>query len=179
MPHDCESEAEAAVRARSRAIRLAEAFGDVRQKLRRDAWSSVAHLDLHVSFVLIDSNTDSAAARSKFRSIRKQVPHDLLQSIGVAGDDLEIFLKLRLDPDVLRFERWPDCIQRRRYDRDQIDWSKMQLQLAGDNPRNVEDVFNDLFLRPRVPFNHLDRVNRAFIVETTGFQYSRPANHGI
>ena len=124
------------------------------------------HLDLRVSFVLTDTNANHASHRSKLRSIRQQVPNDLLQAIRVARDDFESFLKLRLDTDVFRFERWPDCIERGVNDRDQIDWSKMELKFSGDDARDVENVFDDLFLRPRVSFDHFDRVNGAFIVET-------------
>ena len=45
----------------------------------------------------------------------------------------------------------------------------MKLKFSGDDARDVENVFDDLFLRPRVSFNHFDRMNRAFIIEAAGF----------
>jgi hypothetical protein len=44
-------------------IGLSEALEDVRQKVSRDAWSRIAHLDLHVSFVLTDANTNRSSNR--------------------------------------------------------------------------------------------------------------------
>src|SRR5215217_5252511 len=112
MTHDREPESETAVRASSRSIGLPEPLKDVRQKVSRDAWSCVAHLDLHVRLVLTDSNTNRSADWSKLRSIRQQVPHDLLQPIGVARYDFETLMKLRLNADVFCFERRPDCVER-------------------------------------------------------------------
>src|SRR4051794_11625533 len=103
MTHDSESESETAVRACRRAVGLPETLENVWQKLRRDAWSRVAHADLHVTVILIDTNADSPADRRKLRSVRQQIPHDLLQPINVARDHLETFLKLLLDTDVFGF----------------------------------------------------------------------------
>src|SRR5215813_1501030 len=112
MTHDREPESEAAVRTRSRSIGLPETLEDVRQKVSRNARSCVAHLDLHVNFILAEANVNRSSNRSKLRSIRQQVPHHLLQPIDVARDRFETFMKLRFDTDVLRFERRPDCIER-------------------------------------------------------------------
>src|SRR6201989_3166918 len=112
MTDDREPESETAMRASCRSVGLSETLKDVRQKVGRNAWSCVAHLDLHVSFILTDANTNRSANRSKLRSIRQQVPHDLLQPIGIARNHFETILKLRLDADVLRFERRSDCIER-------------------------------------------------------------------
>jgi hypothetical protein len=78
--------------------------------------------------------------------------------------------------DVFGFERRPDRIERSVDDRDEIDWSKMKLKFSGDDARYVENVFNDLFLRPRVSFNHFDRVNWSFHcrdVRLSGFATNR------
>src|SRR5215213_2189546 len=170
MAHDRESEPEPAMSARSRAIRLAKALEDMRQKLRRDARPRVAHLDLHVSFILADTNTDRSSDRRELRSIRQQVPHDLLQTIDIARDHLEPILKLRLYADILYFERRPDRIECSIHHRDLIDWAEVKLKFSGYDARHIENVFDDLFLRPRISFDHFDSMNRAFIVEATGFQ---------
>src|ERR1051325_10932694 len=126
MTHDREPESEAAVRASSRSIGLPKALKHVRQKVGRNAWPCIAHLDLHVSFILADANTNRPSNWGKLRSIRQKVPHDLLQSIDVARDHFETVVKLRLDADVFCFERRPDCIERGADDCDQIDWSKVE-----------------------------------------------------
>src|SRR6185369_2599482 len=112
MTHDREPESEAAVRASSRSVSLPEPLEDVWQKVSRNAWSRVAHLDLHVSLILTDANTNRSSDWGKLRSIRQQVPHDLLQSIDVTRDHFEPVLKLRLDADVFCFERRPDRVER-------------------------------------------------------------------
>src|ERR1044072_2310504 len=124
MTHDREPESESAMRASSRSIGLSEALENVRQKVGRDAWSCVAHLNLHVSFVLTDAYANGSSNWGKLRSIRQKVPHDLLQPVDIACDHFEIVMKLRLDADVFCFERRPDRIERGADDCDQIDWSK-------------------------------------------------------
>src|SRR5204863_10102614 len=98
----------------------------------------------------------------------KQVPDYLLQTIRVAGDDLEPPLIVSLDLDLLCFDSMSDCVERGIDHRDQIDWSKMKLKFASDDARDVENVFNDLFLRPGISFNHFNRVGRTLIVEAPG-----------
>src|SRR5215204_2633508 len=112
MTHDREAESEPAVRASSGSISLPEALKDVWQKVSRDAWSCVAHLDMHVSFILNDADANRSSNRGKLRSIRQQVPHDLLQTIEVARNHFETFRKLCLDADVFGFERRPHRIER-------------------------------------------------------------------
>src|SRR5215213_717501 len=170
MAHDSESESQSAMRACRRAICLSKALEHVWQKISRDARAGVAHFDLHVRFILADTNTNRPADGRKLRGVRQQVPDHLLQPIDVARDDLQPFLKLHLDTDVFYFQSWSNCIEGGLQDRDQIDWSKMKLKFSGDDARHVEDVFDDLFLRPRVSFDHFNRMNTAFIVEATRFQ---------
>ena len=157
------------MRARRRAIRLSKPLEDVWQKVSSDAWSSVAHRDLHVMFILADTNTDCPAAGSKLRSIRQQVPDNLLEAIDVARNYFQAFLKVCMYTNVLCFQRWPDCIERGIHDRDQIDWSKVKLKFSRDDARDVKDVFDDLFLRPCISLDYFDRVRRAFIIETSRF----------
>src|SRR5215213_6334411 len=100
------------MRASSRAIRLPEALEHMRQKISLNAWSCVAHFDLRVRFILDDANSNRSSDGSKLRSVRQQVPHDLLQAIYVACDHLETLLKLRLDTNVLCFQGRFNCIER-------------------------------------------------------------------
>ena len=105
-------------------IGLTKAFEHVRQKLCRDAWSSVAYLDCCVRFILCDAHLDDAARGRELGSIGKQIPDDLLQAIRVARNDLEFRLKVSLDPDLFRFQCRPDCVESSVNDGDQIYWPR-------------------------------------------------------
>ena len=86
VAHDGEAEAEAAVRARAGAVRLAEALEDVGQELGRDALAGVLHLRVETcESSLRSAHVDApAAAGVNFTALRHEVPHHLLQAVGIA-----------------------------------------------------------------------------------------------
>ena len=86
MPDDREPEAEAAGLARRSGIRLAKALEDVRQEIGADADAGVADDDLDVRVDALEPHLDPAALRRELDGVGQQVPHDLLQPIGIARD---------------------------------------------------------------------------------------------
>ena len=86
MPDDREAKTQSTVSACRGTIGLPETLKDVRQKLRSNAWTCVTNFDLHICLVLTNTDADNAARESKLRSIRQQVPNNLLEAVNVAGN---------------------------------------------------------------------------------------------
>src|SRR5438128_3708762 len=80
--HQREAEPEAAVRARARAVALAERLEDVRNELRRDPDARVGDDDLDARLGARETHAHAAARRRELDRVREQVPDDLLQTIG-------------------------------------------------------------------------------------------------
>src|SRR5438876_1080008 len=78
------SRAPAPVRARRRAVALAEAIEDERQDLRPDSLTGVAHHDLDVGGGLSQEDPDAASARRELDRVHQEVPDNLLQTVGCA-----------------------------------------------------------------------------------------------
>ena len=145
--------------ARARRVGLAEALEDVRQERRLDADAGVAD----------DERVDAAASRASATStlaaggrelhrVRQQVPDHLLQAIGIADDG-----QRRSRPAVSSVElpapRPPGASTRppRATIGREVDGAQLEPQLAGDDARDVEQVFDQLRLRLRVALDDLER----------------------
>ena len=57
--------------------------------------------------------------------------------------------------------------------------AKIDHQLAADDPRDVEDVLDQLRLQPRVPADHFDRLLRACGGEGAALQHRHPAQDRV
>ena len=87
VANDGKPESEAALAPGRTAVALLEAFEDVGQQGRADALPSVAHCDLDVGANPFQQDLHAPALRREFDGVREQVPHDLLEAVGVARDD--------------------------------------------------------------------------------------------
>jgi hypothetical protein len=84
VPHDRKSETESAVRTRSRCIGLAEFVEYVRKELGFNSDSGIGHSDLCVSGRFEDFDCDASGIRRKLYGVCQQVPHDLLETVGIS-----------------------------------------------------------------------------------------------
>ena len=89
MPDDGQTEAEAAMLSCRGAVGLAEAFEDMRQKRRFDAFSRIADekLDLRLRFVRTQVDVNPSTRRCEPHGVRQQIPDDLLKAVGVTRDE--------------------------------------------------------------------------------------------
>ena len=83
---DGEPETEAAAPPRRGAVGLAERLEDVWQEARRDALAGVGDANLRLAAGLNDVHVDAPAGRGELDGVREEVPHHLLEAVGVAED---------------------------------------------------------------------------------------------
>ena len=81
---DREPDPEPALRARRRAVGLAEAVEDVGEELGRHARARVADLDRELALAAGEGDRHAPVRRRELDRVRDEVPDDLLQAVGVA-----------------------------------------------------------------------------------------------
>ena len=142
--------------ARERAVGLAEALEEMRQELRRDAFAGVADAQLDVRVDALEANLHASVPRRELDRIRQQVPDNLLQPLRIAGNRNARLIDGGLQPDALRRRRRRHGLERLLNHARQVDGPDVEPQFAGDDPRHVEDIADQLFLEPRVAFDRLE-----------------------
>ena len=147
---DRQAEAEAAVTARGRGVRLLERLEDVGQRLAPDPLAGVLHRHAHVGALALCADPDAAPLGRELHRVRQQVPDDLLHPIGVGGDDQRVVHRLDRDGDPLALRGRRHRLDRRRHCLGDLGRAQAQRQLAADDARDVEDVLDQRGLRPRV-----------------------------
>ena len=124
------------------------------------------------------SSTLAARGRELDR-VRQQVPHHLLQPGRVAGEVRRQRADAPIERDRLRVRRGPDRVDGAVDDGLQIDRVELDAQLAGDDARHVEDVFDQLRLRARVAFDGVQRLLLLLGRQRPRPQHARPADHRV
>ncbi len=155
---DRETEADAAVRARRAAVRLAKALEDVRQEIGRDADARIADDDFDVRVDALDADLHDPLFRCELHGVRNEVPHHLLQAVGIAGNRAGAGIENRLHADLLGIRS-----ERRRLDGiphhvRHVDRLDVQPDLPRDDARDVEDVFDNLRERRGVALHGDERL---------------------
>jgi len=95
-----------------------------------------------------------------------------LQAIRVAGDQPEIRVDDAGNLNLLCLHRRSYRIQRGVNHIREVGGTEIELELAGDHSRNVEDVFNHLLLRPGISLYYFQRMFGALTIKPLGTQHS-------
>ena len=100
---DGKAEPQSTVAARERGIRLAKPVEYVRQELLLDARARVLYRQFEMRGHPFDDHLYRAAFWGEFDCIGKDVPDDLLQTVGISEDDAASILKVCPQGDPFRF----------------------------------------------------------------------------
>ena len=136
----------------------------MRQELRANALARIAHGDLHVGFDPLNLNLNLAAFRCELDGIGQQIPDNLLHALRIAPHRASRIIEQRVDFDLPHFGGKIHRIQRGTDDIGQIDALDIELQVTGDNSRNIEDIFNQLGLTSGIAFDRFQRPTGALRV---------------
>ena len=138
-----------AVTPRAGRVGLPEAVEDERQELRLDALAGVADRDADMIGGALHPQLDAPAFGRELDRVREQVPHDLLQSRRVAEHLFRQVAEIGDKRDALRLGRRAHRVERGFERRHEINRLRLDPQLARDDARRIEQVFDDLKLRLR------------------------------
>ena len=140
---------------------LPETIENLRQKFGLDALSGIADGDFDVRIDAFETNLHAPAFRREFDGVREEIPDDLLQTVGIAGNRSGLRVEQHLQTDVFRFRRVKQRINRRFDDFARLDELHVEPQFARDYSGNIQNIFDDLRLRTRIA---VDGFNRSFRV---------------
>ena len=179
VPHDREPQTEPAGLAGGPSLALPEALEDIRQEVRTDADTGIADDDFDVRVHPLQSHVDATALRRELHRIGQQVPHDLLQAIGIAGHGTHTRIDDGLQAHALRVRGRLDGSDGVVHDQRQFHGLHVQPDLPRDDPGDIEDVFDDLRQPRRVPFECFEAADRLLARENAAAQKPRVSDNRI
>src|SRR5690606_22495275 len=156
VPDEREPETEATDPSRGRAVRLLEAIEHVREKARIDAGAGIGHAEDDVRPLLPDLDPNATVRPGEFHRVREQVPDHLLQALGIRNERAELAPRIELELDAFGLCRGTNDVHGVARDGDEIGGFALELELARDDPGDIEDVFDDLRLRLGISVNDVD-----------------------
>ena len=160
--------------ARRAGVALPETIEDIWQELRRDANPAVGHREPNGPLESVECHTNPSAGGREFQRVRQEVPDDLLQAIRVAHDGERTGLNAGFEIDVLGPCRRSNRLDPGVDDGCQIDAIHVELQLAGDDAGDVEQVADDPRLRSRVALDDVEGPRVLRLRDGAGLQHADP-----
>src|SRR5690349_2108932 len=142
--------------ARGRTVSLPKSIEDVRQKLLAYPTARIRNTHLHRSAYARNLHTNAPAPVSKLHRIRQQTPNHLLKPVSIAGNHRRRRVEILLDLDALCLSSRTNYIDRILDDRHHFQWMQIEIKIAGDDARHVENVVDDLRLRFCVAPDHFN-----------------------
>jgi hypothetical protein len=144
MTRDGEAEPEAAELPREPAVSLPKSLEHVRQEFGLDTDTGIADHDLDLRVDPREADLHAAAAGRELHRVGQEVPHDLLQAIRISRHDGRARIEDRLQPDAFGVGRGPHGLGAVPQKDGQLQRLHVQTDLARDDARDVEHVFDDL-----------------------------------
>ena len=129
--------------------------------------------------LLGQADVDLVAAVRELDRIRQQVPDDLLQAAGVAGDERGAARGVDAQRDPPRVGGRLDRVHRGLDDGGEIDRLHLEPHRAANHPGHVEQVLDELRLHARVAVDDVQRLGLSRGVERAELEHRDPAEDGV
>src|SRR4051794_14989378 len=109
--------------------------------------------------------------------VGEQIPAYLLQTGLIAGDATDLSAHHLPEINIFSFRCRADALDGGFNAGGEVDGSHVEPQFAGDDARDVEQVFDEPALGARVALDNLQRVARGPLVQSPAAQEMAPAEH--
>ena len=162
-----------------RAVLLPETVEHVRKKRRIDPFSCVPHGDDGHRLLGSHEHLDPAPLAGELDGVGQQVPDGLLQAVGIAKQEDRTPLGGDIERNAFGLRPWADHVRRRVDDVGEIDGQHFKVQLAGDDARQIQQVFHELRLRPGVALNRAQGMLDAPGFDRLVEDHRRPPEDGV
>ena len=160
VTHDRQPQAEAPVATRDRAVGLPEAVEDARQDLGLDPDAGVGQRQHRELAVARQPDANVAALRRELHGVGDEVGGDLTQAQRVAEHEAGAGIDEQLELHALALGLGARQLDGLLEDGRQVDRKELELELAGHDARDVQQVVDELRLGPGVSLDHLERLGR-------------------
>src|SRR5437764_1265722 len=174
VPNNRETQSQSTMFTGSRSVGLAKSIEDKRDELFVDSDAVVSYRYANSPILYRGRHPHLAAASAKLHRITEQVPKDLLQAVWVAHYGRLCRLDREFKANLFRFCDRTRRVMRRLDHICEIDNRAVDLQLAGDDSRDVEQVVDQLRLRFSVAFDGVDRPSDFILIELVRAQQVTP-----
>jgi len=158
---------------------LMETLEYQRQVTALHAFARVSNSQIHELALSGQLHPHVSSGWREFDGIRQKIAEHLLHSASVTVDGTGLFWWIEDEFDSLVSGRMCERFHRLVRHRSEHERANVELQLASDDSRYVEQIFNQLSLRPGIAFDNLNRAFRADAFQLVGRQHARPAEHGV
>src|SRR5688572_16258311 len=148
MAHDGETETQAAVCMRS-------AIENMRQRRGMDPGPRVTHLDAGVLTGRAHGDGHLAELGSDLDRVVDQIRDDPLQALWITGDETDRFVEDDFEPYRFSLSCSAHTLERRPDDRAQVYRARLHLELARNEPRDIIEIIEQLYLNLGVAFDGL------------------------
>ena len=119
-----------------------------------------------------------AAHRTELDRVREEIPDHLLQPIRVREERTRVRIEECLQLDLLRIGDALHGFHGGLHYRDRVDLASFDAELARDDARDIEKIFDELREQLRVPFDHLEPAGDPDRVAEPDAQEAGPSEHG-
>ena len=173
--HDRETEAESGLTPAAARIGLAEAVEDVGEQIGVDAETGVAHREACVVAHPLEAHRDVAPRRRELHGVADEIRHHLAEPKRIAAHCRGI----RCDGELHALlgggagERLGGVLDNRA----EGDRAEVEQELAGDGPREIEQVLDEPGLQSRVALDALECPLGLRRAHPTGAEQRDPAQH--
>lgn len=175
--HDREPQSKAPLGAGRRAVGLPESIEDEGKDVGADAAAGIRDHDIDARLRALQPHGDPPTLSRELDRVRQHVPERLLKTDGIAAERARPTVEPGVERDDSGFGHGGDDVYRRAQYLDEVNLARLDLQLAGDRARDVENVLDQTHLRASVAF---DRVERLLGVDVgLAAQHRRPADDGV
>ena len=176
---DGEPQAEPAMPPGGGGVGLAEAVEDLGEELGPDADAGVDDADLDVRVDPLQEDLDPAALGRELDGVGEEVPDDLLEAGGVAGDGPGERVEDLVDADALGLGRRHDGGEGGLDDVGEVEPLDVEAELAGDDAGDVEEVIDDAGLGLGIPLDGGEALLQVVGIDLAGAEDLGPAEDGV
>ena len=121
------------------------------------------------------TDLDLSAPGGEFHRVREEVPHDLLQALRVPRDPPRVRVEDDVEPDALGLGGRAHHVDRSLHHGREVHGADVEAEPSGHDARHVQQVLDELRLRPGAALDRLDGARRLLRVERfADAEQSRP-----
>ncbi len=179
VTRDGQTESEAAVPPCRSAVALPEAVEDEWQQLGSDTRSGVFDVNHQPVAAHAASHRNGPLLGRELDRVRDHIAEYLLQPARIALDRRQVVGDLACHLNLLQRGLREQAAQGGFDQSREVQRLRLDRQLAGDDPRHVEDVFDQLGLQLRIAADDVDRMTHAIRRMDIAFQHVNPAEDGV
>jgi hypothetical protein len=151
----------------------------VRQQVHPDPLSGIAHHHLHLRAHAAHHDLHAPALGREFHRVGDEIPHHLLQAVGIAVDESARRLDQRGEPQLLGLRRRAHRLHDVADDIAHIERPDAQPHPPAHHVGEVQQILHETRLRGDVPEDDLDRAMRLLLGEAAVLQQPGPAQHRV